>query len=413
MRRTSGILIALAMLCVATGLPSASAQGPAVGRAAFTVAAPDSSPAVTPLPSAEPCPSVTPGVAPESPLPDATALPEGSTPSAEPCPPPSPEPCPTVAPAGSPNPGLLATPEPSAVPSVDPAASPDLASPRPQPTPCASLEPSASPSAVPEVTPSPSPSPSPTHKPRPSRTPRPTPSPTPHPTRPPGPPATPAPITGSVPQFLTLPLSSLTGMTIQQGWLWVGCCHPPLHGGVDYIKGTRDVSSTWQSFPIVAAASGKVCAAGDGQSACGITGTGIHVIIRTRVAGQTWYTYYGHLRTLDPSIPIGTWSSTPIARGTFLGEAGHSGDPCCVVHLHFEVLDSRFVIRDPYDLYTTRSAYPDPQGTNGRRAGPDSLFISDPPRRAAAAANLPVAALIGTDPNASPRRARRRARRAR
>ena len=125
------------------------------------------------------------------------------------------------------------------------------------------------------------------------------------------------------------------------------------------------------------------------------------------MAGQTWYTYYGHLRTLDPAVPIGTWSTTPVSRGQYLGESGHSGDPCCVVHLHFEVLDSHFVIRDPYDLYKTRSAYPDPQGTNGKRAGPDSLFISNPPRRTAVAISAPLAALIGADPAAGRRRARR------
>ena len=411
-RRSAGFLVALATLCVVTGLPTASAQSPAPAGSGFTVAGPVASPAVEPVPSAVPCATV----APQSPLPDGSAaespLPEGSaTASSQPCPTAPPEPCPTVPPEASP----LTSPEPSpaATFGLDASPSAEVASPSPQPTPCPSLGPSSVPSASPVVVPSSSPTASPTHRPtpsatpRPARTPRPTPRPTPSATKPPGPKTTPPPIGGSVPQFLTLPLRSLAGMTIEQGWLWVGCCHPPLHGGVDYIKGTRDVPSTWQSFPIVAAAPGRVCAAGDGKSACGFTGVGNHVIIKHHVAGQTWYTYYGHLRTMDPSIPIDAWSSTAVARGQFLGDAGHSGDPCCVVHLHFEVLDSHYVIRDPYDLYATRTAYPDPQGTNGKRAGRESLFVSNPPRLPSAQAALPVAALIGAGSAVGPIRARR------
>lgn len=171
-------------------------------------------------------------------------------------------------------------------------------------------------------------------------------------------------------------------MQIEQGWLWTGAGHEQLHGGIDYIDGKLDQSSTWDSFDVVAAAPGQMCAGLDGDPSCGFTGTGNRVIMRHRVKGHTWYTYYGHLRTIDPSIPFNHWSDT-VARGTFLGKAGHSGDPCCVVHLHFSVYDAAFVSRDPYGLYAFRGRYPDPARTNGLRNGRDPLWLSDPPRVAA------------------------------
>jgi len=46
-------------------------------------------------------------------------------------------------------------------------------------------------------------------------------------------------------------------MKVQQGWFYTGGGN---HNGIDYVQGTIDKSSTWQNFPVVAAAAGKACA---------------------------------------------------------------------------------------------------------------------------------------------------------
>lgn len=196
----------------------------------------------------------------------------------------------------------------------------------------------------------------------------------------PTPQPTPTPPDEPLPRFLTLPFRSTAGMRIEQGWLWVGSGHEPLHGGVDYIRGQVHKASTWKSFPVIAAASGRACAGLDGQPSCGFTGVGNRVVMRHRLNGHWWYTYYGHLRTIDPSIPLNRRSDAKLMRGTFLGAAGYSGDPCCVIHLHFSVFDASYVEWDPYGLYARRGRYPDPAGKNGLRNGPDALWKSDPPR---------------------------------
>jgi murein DD-endopeptidase MepM/ murein hydrolase activator NlpD len=70
-----------------------------------------------------------------------------------------------------------------------------------------------------------------------------------------------------------------------------------------------------------------------------------------------------------------------VKRGEFLGWAGRTGLPNTGLHLHFQVISSLSPFRslDPYDIYGYRRAYPNPAGTNGRRCGPNRLFIDCPP----------------------------------
>ncbi len=172
--------------------------------------------------------------------------------------------------------------------------------------------------------------------------------------------------------------------------MWTGCCHDPVHGGIDYIQGTLDRSATWRSFPVYAAASGMACSQLAGHQKGCISGVGNRVLIKTRVHGTVFYHYYGHFRAIVSRIPRGG-ARVHVNRGDLLGWAGHSGDPCCVIHLHFQLMTANWKTIDPYDLYSTRSHYPDPAGRNGKRSGSGSYWLSDPPRNsvpsAAAARN--------------------------
>jgi len=180
-------------------------------------------------------------------------------------------------------------------------------------------------------------------------------------------------------RFLTLPFRDPEDKQIQQGMYWTGCCHPAYHGGTDYIQGTLDESSTWRSFPVYAAADGMACSQlASTQKGC-ISGNGNRVLIKHRVHGVVFYTYYGHLRSIVSRIPIGG-ARVPVKRGQLLGWSGHTGDPCCVVHLHFQLLTADWRTIDPYGINSTREAYPDPAGLNGLHVGSPSYWLSDPPQ---------------------------------
>jgi hypothetical protein len=192
--------------------------------------------------------------------------------------------------------------------------------------------------------------------------------------------AVPAPsVVAASTHFLTLPFRSPTNKKIQEGFYWTGCCHVPLHGGIDYIQGVRDRSSTWKSFPVYAAASGMACAqVASRQSGC-ISGVGNRVLIKHKVNGKVFYTYYGHLKGMVSRIPRGS-AKVHVNRGELLGYSSYSGDPCCVTHLHFQMLTVHWKSIDPYGIYATRSHYPNPAGTNGKHVGSPSYWVSDPPR---------------------------------
>ncbi len=181
----------------------------------------------------------------------------------------------------------------------------------------------------------------------------------------------------SAPKFLTLPFSPDPEMRIQQGWTssW-----NPNHHGIDYIKGSLDISSSWQSFPVLAAADGEACGQLDGSNGDCVTGPGNRVLVKHTVDGQTFYTYYGHLSTIDEQIPLGSRNNTIyVRRGQIIGYAGDTGATSGWVHLHFGLTPPTFEWVDPYDLQSTRENYPDPNGTNGRTSGSDHYWTTNPP----------------------------------
>lgn len=169
------------------------------------------------------------------------------------------------------------------------------------------------------------------------------------------------------PRILTLPFPTTKGIHIEDGWWRVD---GTWHHGIDYIKGRVGQGWTWESFPVIAAASGRACAALDDTPGC-IDGVGTRVLIRHRLAnGKIVYTYYGHLKRIAPAIAVGTDRfSTWVKRGQLLGWAGKTGLPGTGTHLHFELMWKPGAWIDPYDIDGRREAYPDPAGRNTLTSG--------------------------------------------
>jgi hypothetical protein len=164
-------------------------------------------------------------------------------------------------------------------------------------------------------------------------------------------------------RFLTLPFTD-PNVIVQQGW--VGNTDY-LHAGIDYILGARDTGN-WQSYDVVAAADGWAC------GNC-TTRQGNAVWIRHQVDGKTYYTYYGHLDTIEPNIPLGDQQNVVwVERGQKLGDAGSTG--AGITHLHFQVNYGPTIV-DPYDLWQMRDAYA--PGCSACSMGPNYLWTTDPP----------------------------------
>ncbi|MFN8622098.1 MAG: M23 family metallopeptidase [Chloroflexota bacterium] len=192
------------------------------------------------------------------------------------------------------------------------------------------------------------------------------------------------------PRFLTLPFADTRGMHVEDGWWRVD---GTFHHGIDYIKGRVGVGSTWQSFPIVAAADGWACAALDDKPGC-ISGVGTRILIRHVLPnGHVYLTYYGHLRKIAPEIAVGTDRySTHVTRGQIIGWAGKTGLPGTGTHLHFELMTKPGKWIDPYDIRSTRERYPDPAGKNALVSGPGYWWTQPRP------VPPPVTAGFGAEP---------------
>lgn len=158
---------------------------------------------------------------------------------------------------------------------------------------------------------------------------------------------------------LELPFPGHRDMKIQQGWIYTA---GGIHGGIDFIKGELDDSDTWQSFPILAAASGEACANPPSRE-------GNAVFIKHETNGETIYTYYGHLESIQINIPDCGEGVKFVFQGEEIGEAGDTGTEDGWIHLHFQLNDEDGNPIDPYDIYDTRDAYPDPSQT-GKLAPP-------------------------------------------
>ncbi len=169
--------------------------------------------------------------------------------------------------------------------------------------------------------------------------------------------------------FLTLPFAD-SHVLVNQGWLYNW---GSLHGGTDYVLGGIDTDQG-QSFDVVASADGWAC--GNCTSRQGNA-----VWIKHVINGQIYYTYYGHLASIEPGIPTGDQKNTAwVHRGQKIGISGSTG--ASTVHLHFQVnLPSGPV--DPYDLWSTREPYM--PGCRTCELGGNNLWTTSPPSFASGA----------------------------
>jgi hypothetical protein len=211
-------------------------------------------------------------------------------------------------------------------------------------------------------------------------------------------------------RFLTLPFKSTKGMHIQRAW---GVFDGVQHHGIDYIHGIPGDPSSWKGFPVLAAAPGVACAQRAGKHGCielpdeKLTD---RVLIRHRVDGRTYYTFYQHVTFIDSRIPIGAGGRTVhVKRGQRIGRTGPDEGAASLIHLHFELLDANLQPIDPYQIYKKSGAYPDPAGRNRLRAKPGHYWIDNPPqppersrpRQASATPSPSIAAVPSVAPPSS------------
>ncbi len=112
-------------------------------------------------------------------------------------------------------------------------------------------------------------------------------------------------VAGSSPRFLTLPFPQTSGMRIEDGFLRGA---GDVHGGVDYINGRVGRPGTWQTFPVIAAAGGRACAARSRVAGCGAdgisNGIGNRVVIDTAATVASGTPTTGISRTSLPAWPL-------------------------------------------------------------------------------------------------------------
>jgi murein DD-endopeptidase MepM/ murein hydrolase activator NlpD len=168
--------------------------------------------------------------------------------------------------------------------------------------------------------------------------------------------------TGGV-RFLTLPFND-PGIAVNQGWVYSWGSQ---HYGLDYVLGGPEISKL-QKFDVVASADGYAC--GNCTSRQGNA-----VWIKHDVDGQTYYTYYGHLDSIESDIPVGNQRNTLfVKRGQKIGVAGSTG--ASTIHLHFQVNRPSGPV-DPYDLWSTSEPYM--PGCATCEIGADNLWTTNPP----------------------------------
>jgi murein DD-endopeptidase MepM/ murein hydrolase activator NlpD len=164
-------------------------------------------------------------------------------------------------------------------------------------------------------------------------------------------------------RFLTLPFND-PGVAVQQGWVYSWGTE---HYGTDYILGGPEIAQLRQ-FDVVASADGYAC--GNCTSRQGNA-----VWIKHVIDGQTYYTYYGHLDTIESDIPLGNQQNTVfVKRGQKIGVSGSTG--ATTVHLHFQVNRPSGPV-DPYDLWSTNEPYM--PGCTSCEMGTTNLWTTNPP----------------------------------
>ena len=195
----------------------------------------------------------------------------------------------------------------------------------------------------------------------------------------------------NIPPFavLNMPFLKDTKMGIQQGWFYTGITGKKEHKGIDFIKGDVDNSTTWGSFPVLAAADGFACANPPSREG--------NAVLLTHLIGDApiGSTYYGHLDAIEKDMPACDDKGKFLKfkkQGAKLGDAGATGvkddrgiEQPAWKHLHFQVNDAKGNPIDPYDLKGERNIYPDPNFKNGKPCGPKALFIDCYPKGAVVA----------------------------
>ena len=153
--------------------------------------------------------------------------------------------------------------------------------------------------------------------------------------------------------FLSLPFAPNANMSILSGWYYSSS--GGLHNGIDYINGNVNNLRSWSTFPVIASADGEACGNCSGRQ-------GNAVWVKHNVGGATYYTYYGHLASIAPGIPLGAQSRTAkVKRGQLLGMAGDTGTGRGVLHLHFALYNASSQPLDPYSISKLREYYPTPK----------------------------------------------------
>lgn len=170
-------------------------------------------------------------------------------------------------------------------------------------------------------------------------------------------------------EFLNFPFPRNLDIKIQQAW---SSDFEPNHHAMDYIYGEIDRSSTWKNFPVLASASGLICANPPDR-------LGNAAFEQLRLSdGRTAFIYYGHLSKIENGIPeCSTGERKTVLSGEQIGISGDTGTNPGWIHLHFSVNING--AKDPYGLESADiKAYPDPNFKNGKTCKEVHLFIGCP-----------------------------------
>jgi murein DD-endopeptidase MepM/ murein hydrolase activator NlpD len=193
-------------------------------------------------------------------------------------------------------------------------------------------------------------------------------------------------VAASTPKFLHLPFAAGQKIVIQRAWTTFNPATGRFdlnHHAVDYVLGTRDQPATWKKFDALAAAPGDACGAMTNQGGCYVKAgenMGNRVLIKHKVNGVVYYTFYNHLDSITKGIPLNNKNNTVhVDAGQKIGVVGASNSAGGLLHLHWELLDANLKPIDPYGIYGITDQYPDPRGKNGKLAKAKSYFIDNPP----------------------------------
>lgn len=182
--------------------------------------------------------------------------------------------------------------------------------------------------------------------------------------------------------FLIYPFSESirAEMQLQQAWFYQS---GDPHYAADYVRGKIDDSSTWKPFSVLATADGFACANPGKQQ-----GNAVWTDNYIERANKTvlYHTYSGHLAKIAEGIPEcndssgkRTGQTKSVKKGEEIGIAGSTGmADSSLLHLHYEVKDSKDQPVDPYGLESKRDDYPNPALTNGKKCGKAALFANCP-----------------------------------